>query len=128
MVSGLVTSPDDQSRICLDDASPIRMASNSLMSINSYRSLSLFNFHVCQFFCERPGLRFGLLLRVFLRGDFHVGQVTELLVGGQRQLLARLVDALLSFLGLLGRRLPRGGAERARREVDAELLGGPQQL
>jgi hypothetical protein len=28
-----VTSPDDQSRICLLDASPMRMASNSLISI-----------------------------------------------------------------------------------------------
>jgi hypothetical protein len=33
IVSGLVTSPDDQSRICFDDASPIRIASKSLMSI-----------------------------------------------------------------------------------------------
>src|SRR2546423_3117705 len=35
MVSGLVTSPEDQSRICLDDARPIRIASNSLMSIKA---------------------------------------------------------------------------------------------
>jgi hypothetical protein len=28
-----VTSPDDQSRICLLEASPMRIASNSLMSI-----------------------------------------------------------------------------------------------
>jgi hypothetical protein len=28
-----VTSPEDQSRICLLDASPIRIASKSLMSI-----------------------------------------------------------------------------------------------
>src|SRR6266699_3620345 len=33
MVSGFVTSPEDQSRICLLDASPMRMASKSLMSI-----------------------------------------------------------------------------------------------
>jgi len=33
IVSGLVTSPEDQSRICLLDASPMRMASKSLMSI-----------------------------------------------------------------------------------------------
>src|ERR687887_2344386 len=116
MVSGLVTSPDDQSRICLDDASPIRMASNSLMSINSYRSLSLFNFHVCQFVCERPGLCLGLLLRVFLRADLDVAQVAERLVRRQREFLARLVDALLALLGLLCSRRPCGGAERAGRE------------
>jgi hypothetical protein len=33
MVSGLVTSPIDQSRICFGEASPIRIASKSLMSI-----------------------------------------------------------------------------------------------
>jgi len=33
MVSGLVTSPEDQSRIYLLEASPIRIASKSLMSI-----------------------------------------------------------------------------------------------
>jgi hypothetical protein len=35
MVSGFVTSPEDQSRICLLEASPIRIASKSLMSIKS---------------------------------------------------------------------------------------------
>src|SRR5918996_4247416 len=35
MVSGFVTSPLDQDRICLLDASPILMASKLLMSINS---------------------------------------------------------------------------------------------
>src|SRR6186997_249757 len=33
MVSGLVTSPIDQSRICFGEARPIRIASKSLMSI-----------------------------------------------------------------------------------------------
>jgi len=33
IVSGLVTSPDDQSRICFGDASPMRIASKSLISI-----------------------------------------------------------------------------------------------
>src|SRR3954467_2771214 len=33
MVSGLVTSPEDQDRICLDDARPISIASKLLMSI-----------------------------------------------------------------------------------------------
>jgi hypothetical protein len=36
MVSGFVTSPDDQSRICLLEASAIRIASNSLMSIKRF--------------------------------------------------------------------------------------------
>ena len=40
----------------------------------------------------------------------------------------RLVDALLALLGLLGRRLAADRAERAGREVDAELLGGAQEL
>jgi hypothetical protein len=39
MVSGFVTSPDDQSRICLLEASPIRIASKSLMSIKLLLSL-----------------------------------------------------------------------------------------
>jgi hypothetical protein len=33
MVSGFVTSPDDHARICLEDASPISIASKLLMSI-----------------------------------------------------------------------------------------------
>jgi hypothetical protein len=33
IVSGFVTSPEDQSRICFDEARPIRIASKSLMSI-----------------------------------------------------------------------------------------------
>src|ERR687893_101781 len=33
MVSGLVTSPEDQDRICFEDASPISIASKLLMSI-----------------------------------------------------------------------------------------------
>jgi hypothetical protein len=36
IVSGFVTSPDDQSRICLLEASPIRIASKSLMSITCF--------------------------------------------------------------------------------------------
>src|SRR5436190_20176076 len=35
MVSGLVTSPEDHSRICFAEARPIRIASKSLMSINA---------------------------------------------------------------------------------------------
>jgi len=41
IVSGFVTSPDDQSRICFDDARPIRIASNSLMSIKVVSRLFL---------------------------------------------------------------------------------------
>src|SRR5919197_5816152 len=126
MVSGLVTSPEDQSRICLDDASPMRMASNSLMSIKALPLLLYF--YVRQLVCERTGLCLCFFLRVLFRADLDVAQVAERLVRRERQLLARLVDALLALLGLLGGGLPRGGAERARREVDAELLGGPQQL
>jgi hypothetical protein len=35
IVSGFVTSPDDQSLICLLDARPIRIASKLLMSIKA---------------------------------------------------------------------------------------------
>jgi hypothetical protein len=42
IVSGLVTSPDDQSRICLLDASPMRIASKSLMSTECRLSIKLF--------------------------------------------------------------------------------------
>src|SRR5919201_533570 len=83
MVSGLVTSPEDQSRICLDDANPMRMASNSLMSINSYRSLlhvsqvprrfpSLLNLYVCQVLGQRARLCFCLFLRVLLGRNLDV--------------------------------------------------------
>src|SRR5919109_3896500 len=100
MVSGLVTSPEDQSRICLDDARPMRIASNSLMSINSYRSLSLLYLHVCQFLRQRTGLLFRLFPSVLLRRDLDVGEVAQRLVGRQRELLAGLVDALLALLRL----------------------------
>src|SRR6266699_1832347 len=39
IVSGFVTSPEDQSRICLLEASPIRIASKSLMSIKVFPQL-----------------------------------------------------------------------------------------
>src|SRR5215218_6021092 len=41
MVSGLVTSPEDQDRICLDDARPISIASKLLMSIKGFSAFSL---------------------------------------------------------------------------------------
>src|SRR5205085_7003644 len=143
IVSGFVTSPDDQSRICLLDASPIRIASKSLMSIKWFflpqrfervrhpvreglgrrprvcaRSLS---FLYVSWFCERTCLflsffrcdRFGL--------DLDVGEIAERLVGRHLQ-VAVLVDALLALLDLLGRRGTRRRAQRARCQVDAELL------
>src|SRR3954468_14192664 len=117
MVSGFVTSPEDQSRICLLEASPIRIASNSLMSINSYRSSLVLDVHIGQLVGERAGLGFCLFLCVLRRSDLHVREIAQLLIGRQGQLTG-LVGALLALLGLLGRRLPRGCAQRARREVD----------
>src|ERR687893_230969 len=112
MVSGFVTSPDDQSRICFDDARPMRMASKSLMSIKvaspllffaSSSGWSLFDFHVRQLadVAERPDLVFDLLACGLDRRQLDVRKVVELLVGRQRQ-LAVLVDTLLPLLGLLG--------------------------
>src|SRR5215471_9893614 len=122
MVSGLVTSPEDQSRICLLEASPIRIASKSLMSINSVPSL--FDFRVGQLdFAERADLFLDLFLRLVGGGHLHVLEVAERLVRGQLQ-LAGLVHALLALLRFLPGRLARGGAQRAGRQVDAELLGG----
>src|ERR1044072_8573479 len=93
LVSVFVTSPDDQSRICFGDASPIRIASNSLMSIK------VLLFPLGEFWSS------GLFV------DFHVGEVCielgqvgvdvgEGLVGRDGQ-LAVLVDPLLALLELL---------------------------
>src|SRR6188472_4595162 len=124
MVSGFVTSPDDQSRICFDDARPIRIASKSLMSIKCLpRPSSVFDFQIDEVrLAERADLGFGLLLGFFLVRDLDVLEVAERLVGRQRQLCAGLVGALLSLFLLLGGRLAADGPERARREVDAQLL------
>src|SRR6185437_13953906 len=113
MVSGFVTSPDDQSRICFDDASPIRIASKSLMSIKALSSLfpsvvpgrqpSLFDFYVRELdLAHRPQLGLGLFLGLLGRRQLDVVEVAQRLVGRQGQ-LSRLVDALLALLGLLGR-------------------------
>src|SRR5712691_5118784 len=89
---------------------------------------SVFDFQVGQIdLGERADLLLGLLLGLFPRRELDVRQVAEGLVGRQRE-LAVLVDALLAFLDLLRRRLARGRPQRAGREVDAELLRGPQQL
>src|SRR6267142_3789388 len=128
MVSGFVTSPDDQSRICLLDASPMRMASKSLMSIKlvflpccservrhpvreglgrrprvcarplSFLYVGRFTQWACLLFCL-----FGCL---GCRIDLDVGEIAERLVGRHLQ-LAVLVDPLLALLELLGGRGPR---------------------
>src|SRR5207244_7020781 len=84
--------------------------------------------YVCQLVGQRARLGLGLFLCVLGRRDLDVGEVAQGLVRRQRELLARLVDSLLALLGLFSRRRPCGRAQRARREIDAELLGGPQQL
>src|SRR4051794_29828535 len=110
----------------------MRIASKSLMSIK----LFLASFFLCPF--GRPCLFVGEFDlgavvdrahgRVLVVGsELHALEVVERLVGRERQ-LAVLVDAILALLDLLARRLPRGRAERAGREVDAELLCGAEQL
>src|SRR3954452_2215554 len=93
IVSGFVTSPIDQSRICFGEASPIRIASKSLMSICAKclfasfsqsewgRSLLAVELEVCQLgVAERADLRVGLLLGLLLGRDLHVLEVAERLV------------------------------------------------
>src|SRR5918997_5112094 len=123
MVSGFVTSPDDQSRICLLDARPMRIASKSLMSIKLSPAPLSFQFQLrgarlkpgtaqqarwrserssflqLQLFCQRAGLLLGLLRRGDVRRERRIGDVDERLVGGQREIPV-LVDALLALLDL----------------------------
>src|SRR4051812_15152174 len=133
MVSGLVTSPDDQSLICFDDASPMRIASKSLMSITVVLRLFLLQSSWRSVF-EVDGL--DVLERadgsVFVLEDEAAVEpervdVLEGLVGRKRQ-VAVGVDAVLALLDLLARGLAGGRAERAGREVDPELLRGAEQL
>src|SRR5579884_1467373 len=121
----------------------MRIASKSLMSIKiprpSFSQGSLFRYFRacgCSVFdlevdeirlAEGPDLLVRLLDGLLLLGDLDVLEVAERLVGRQAQ-LAVLVDPLLTLLGLLGRRLPLDGPQRAGREVDAELLRGAEQL
>src|SRR5205823_956915 len=73
---------------------------------------------------------FGQRGRFFFRvvvGDLNVAQIAERLVVRQGH-LAVLVDPLLAFLGLFGCRRAGRRAQRAGREVDAELLRSSQQL
>ena len=95
IVSGFVTSPEDQSRICLLEASPIRIASKSLMSIKVLLSpYSVFEFKVNKAnVAERADFFFGLLLGHRLHRHVGIVEVAERLVGRQGQ-LAVLVDAL----------------------------------
>src|SRR6266540_7507101 len=126
MVSGFVTSPEDQSRICLLEASPIRMASKSLMSIKWVPSLLYFRVRQPRL-AYRADFFLYLFLGLLLRRELDVGEVAQRLVRGQLQ-LAGFVSAVLAFLDLLPRGLPRGRAQRSRGEVDAELLGRAEQF
>ena len=79
MVSGFVTSPEDQSRICLLEASPIRIASKSLMSIKfSPQSLLVFKLEVNEVcVTQRADLRFDFLFGLLLLGDLDVVEIAE---------------------------------------------------
>src|SRR6478752_1553824 len=114
MVSGFVTSPEDQSRICFDEARPIRIASKSLMSIKSLPRLSVFDFQIHEILlAERADLCVGVLLGFLLVGDLDVLEVPKRFVGRQGQLGAGLVGAFLPLLLLLGGRFAADGPERA---------------
>src|SRR3954451_12447212 len=133
MVSGFVTSPEDQSRICFDDARPIRIASKSLISIKSLprplsQHCSVFDFQIGYGLTEWSDLSVGFLLGFLLVGDLDVLEISERLVGRQRQLGAGLVGPLLALFLFLCGRLATDGAERAGREVDPELLRRAEQL
>src|SRR6059058_4557440 len=97
MVSGFVTSPEDQSRICLLEARPIRIASNSLMSIKVAPQSLLVSLGgkrlVLYFDVGEVGVPDGAdlfldfcLRRIAAGGQLDVREVVERLVGRQRQL------------------------------------------
>src|SRR3954464_5691783 len=129
MVSGFVTSPDDHSRICLGDASPMRIASKSLMSINVMPFVQKSCSSLLGLFqLERGVLVLEVVLLVFFsRQVVFVQLLGELLVVRQRQ-LAVGVDPVGALLELLCLGIPRRGPAGDRPQVDAELLGSPQQL
>src|SRR5215207_7540059 len=117
MVSGFVTSPDDQSRICFDDARPMRIASNSLISIKLRLSPSFFPGHPSSRSrdTERAGFRpqAGRSARVPLLLHLHVCALR----------VAERPDLRLGFLaGLLRRR------QLDVLEVAELLVGGQGQL
>src|SRR5918999_1409794 len=122
IVSGFVTSPEDQSRICLLEASPIRIESNSLMSGPRLETSIRFS---------SPSLSQSVqFVSSSLFGRLELNRLAaldELLVGGEHE-LAFVLGVRAALLDLLGRRLARRGADRARREVDAELLGRAEEL
>src|SRR3954447_18839130 len=129
IVSGFVTSPEDQSRICLLDARPIRIASKSLMSIKfSPQSLLVFELEVNEV-CVTHGadLRVRFLYGLCAFGDLDVVEIAEGLIGRQCEFTV-LVDALLALLGLFRGGLATDRAERAGRQVDAELFGRAEKL
>src|SRR5436190_24224985 len=106
MVSGFVTSPELQERICLEEARPISMASKLLMSIKENPQFSVLVLS-SQFRWREPGLLLVAFGDLF-RGGLGIGIAVLLALG-----LA--VDGLL--VGLAVR-----GADPA--EIDAHPLGG----
>src|SRR3954471_8857629 len=112
MVSGLVTSPDDQLLICFDEARPIEMASKLLMSIIRYSNWK----------AEGGKRKAGTAPRSRFSLRFHV--FGFLLFGGRVRLAAVALglDLLLRLVGRVGGRLADPG------EVDAELLGCAQEF
>src|SRR5205085_5397736 len=99
-----------------------------IVDVDQVQSLLVFELEVYEIcVAQRSDFGFGFDRRLFLFRALDVVEVAERLVGGKRQ-LAVLVDALLALLRLLRRRLAADRAERAGREVDAELLGGAQEL
>src|SRR5436190_13349433 len=109
MVSGLVTSPELQERICLEEARPISMASKLLMSIKESSVLG-------SRFSGSQGLALGPVLLLVLGELFGLG------LGLGVALLVALGLALDVLVG----RLAVGGADAG--EIDAELFGGPQEV
>src|SRR5207244_5462282 len=108
MVSGLVTSPLDQDRICLDEARPMLMASKLFMSIKSVSVLRFLSY-------DAVSLSAGLFLF-----DVLVELFRRCLVG-----LSALALGLFLLLVLVRRSDSRRPHAR---EVDAELLGRPQEV
>src|SRR4051812_45636714 len=109
MVSGFVTSPLDHERICFEDARPMLIASKLLMSIIRYsRSESGRKRE------PAPDSRFSLRFHVF--GLLLLGALVRLAA------FALCLDLLLRLVGRVCGRLTDSG------EVDAELLGGAQQV
>src|SRR5437764_7071600 len=116
MVSGLVTSPELQDRICLDEASPISMASKLFMSINSVPQLCSSNFEPLLVLFEDA---FGLA-RVDVRVEHGVRLRREVfgfeLLAGLEIWVLDLgfvragLDCLAFVLGRLVRRRAVGGA------------------